>query len=162
MKMKVTGHFMDKDLGMKNMLRLMNTLRDPRSLEIGLPEGTPMRALKLGLWHEFGTRTNTPARPWLSTTTDRYAADWLEAWEKDFWTVFKNPQSKQTAVWLQTRMGQRAVRDMKRTILDSSNWQANAEATVIKKGFDWPLYENGWFADQISFKLHPPPLKVKK
>lgn len=159
---KVTGQLFDKDLGMKNMLKLMNVLGDPRSVEIGLPKGTPQRALKLGLWHEFGTRTNTPSRPWLSHTVDTHGEKWMNEWVKDFWRVFKNPNAGQTAFHLQSRFGARAAADLQEMVI-SGPWVANAQATVDKKGFNWPLVENGWFADQIKYKVSPPrAVKLKK
>lgn len=159
MQMKVDAKFKSVDLGMKNMLKLMNTLRDPRALDIGLIDAPP-EIVARGAINEFGA-PGIPERPWLTTAVDTNSARWLTEWTTDFWVVFKNPNSQLTARDLQARMGRRCADDI-RDSLENGAWEKNAKTTVQKKGFNWPLVETGALAAAITYKVYKPQPKRSK
>lgn len=151
MRMRVDAKFSERDLGMKNLLKLMNTLKNPRSLDIGLVDA-PQDVVNRGMWNEYDSE-HAPARPWFSTTFDTYQKGWMDAWEKEFWNIFRNPDSGKTAIHLQEFLGKMASDDM-RNMLEEGSWDENAESTIKKKGFNWPLVETGELSDSITFKIY--------
>lgn len=155
MRLKVDAKFASHDLGMKNMLRLMNTLKDPRSVDVGLIDAEPEVVLR-GMINEYGwEKGNIPARPWFSTVVDARSQDWMRLWTAEFWRIFKNPDSGKTAKHLQKYIAEIMQADIADSI-EQGDWVPNAESTIAKKGFDWPLVETGELANSITYRLSRP------
>jgi hypothetical protein len=152
MKLKVQGSMYDKDLGMKNLLKLMNVLKNPRSLEVGLVDASP-GVMQRAHINEFGLGV-TP-RPWLTTATDVDGPKWMAAWEKEFWRIYRNPQTGETAEHLNAFLGKIAVGSMKEWLVNGP-WEGNKQSTIEKKGFDHPLIETGEMLASIKYKLYKP------
>lgn len=152
MQMKVKGSMSDKDLGMKNLLKLMNVLKNPRAIDIGLVDASP-DVMKRAMINEFGM--GVVARPWMTTATDVEGPKWLAAWEKEFWRIFKDPDSGKTAIHLQEYLGEMAVESMSDSLVNGP-WEANKASTVAKKGFNHPLIETGEMLASIKYKLYRP------
>ena len=108
------------------------------------------------LWNEFGvprpdgTGWKIPPRKWLRGWIDDNA-DLVKFWlAGELQLVARAQQTKEQAL---ANVGRRCVHAVKQRILASEITPANADSTVKKKGFNFPLFETGKLLRAIGFKV---------
>lgn len=103
--------------------------------------------------NHYGSPT-IPPRPVLRLAAERIIPkneERIKAFLKNLLVNPKDAQRLETV--LMTSLGQQVVAEAKRIIDNSEGLQHNAPATVKKKGFDKPLYENGDLEKHIGYEI---------
>jgi len=111
-------------------------------------------------WNPFGTET-IPPRPVLRIAAENVLSS--SEMKKHVKAYFKNMIEYAKRGRLQdmmdaetkmlTALGQQVAAEAKRIIEAGGELQHNAPATVLKKGFDRPLYETGQLAKHLSYEV---------
>lgn len=111
-------------------------------------------------WNHFGTET-IPPRPVLRIAAENVLSS--SEMKKHIKAYFKNMIEYAKRGRLQdmmdaetkmlTALGQQIAAEAKRIIEAGGELQHNAPSTVLKKGFDKPLYETGQLEKHLSYEV---------
>jgi len=112
-------------------------------------------------WNHYGTET-IPPRPVLRIAAENILSS--SAMKKHMKAYFKNmieytkrgraQDLKDIEAKMLTALGQQVAAEAKRIIeRNSGELQHNAPSTVLKKGFDKPLFESGELVKKISYEV---------
>jgi len=112
-------------------------------------------------WNHYGTET-IPPRPVLRIAAENILSS--PAMKKHMKAYFKNmieytkrgraQDLKDIEAKMLTALGQQVAAEAKRIIeRNSGELQHNAPSTVLKKGFDKPLFESGELVKKISYEV---------
>jgi hypothetical protein len=104
--------------------------------------------------NHFGSET-IPPRPVLRIAAERLGEKFVkERLRVYMMNTIRNPKDAKRleAVFLQD-LGRQSISEAKRIIESGGELQHNAPATVAKKGFDKPLYEEGELEKHLSYEV---------
>ena len=112
-------------------------------------------------WNHYGTET-IPPRPVLRIAAENILSS--PAMKKHMKAYFKNVMAyskrgrtqdvKDIEAKMLTALGQQVAAEAKRIIeRNSGELQHNAPSTVLKKGFDKPLFESGELIKHLSYEV---------
>jgi hypothetical protein len=111
-------------------------------------------------WNHYGTET-IPPRPVLRIAAENVLSS--PEMRKHMQAYFKNVMEytrrgrlkdlKDIETKMLTALGQQIAAEAKRIIDRNGELQKNAPATVKKKGFDKPLFENGELQKKLSYEV---------
>ncbi len=111
-------------------------------------------------WNHFGTET-IPPRPVLRIAAENVLSS--AEMKKHMLAYFRNVMEyakrgrikdlQDIETKMLTALGQQIVAEAKRIIDRNGELQHNAPATVAKKGFDKPLFENGELQKKLSYEV---------
>ena len=114
--------------------------------DAGSHDGTPLA--QIGFWQEFGTR-DIPARPWLSggaEFTERAAMRQITSIARRIGKLPSDPKMLLDPL-------ANAIAEGVRSFAINHAWTPNAESTVRRKGFNWPLVQTGAMIDAIDGRV---------
>jgi hypothetical protein len=149
--------FKDTDHGWKNWAKALRFLGGKQSsLEVGLIEGVsdPEDIFK-GAVNEVGVpEKNIPPRPWMRTTLDTNANEYLKLLGERFVEEMERGMPGGDAR-IKAELGEKVAADLRKAI---TAWTepANAPRTVRKKGFNNPLVERGDLQNAPTYRILKP------
>lgn len=149
--------FKDTDHGWKKWAKALRFLGGKQSsLEVGLIEGVsdPEDIFK-GAVNEVGVASkNIPPRPWMRTTLDTNADEYLRLISKLFVEEMEKGMPGGDAR-IKVELGKKVSIDLQKAITTWSD-PANAIRTVRKKGFNNPLIEFGDLQHAPTYRVLKP------
>ena len=104
--------------------------------------------------NHYGTET-IPPRPVMRMAAERISEKFIKERLRAYViNVARNPKdAKRLETVLLQDMGRQAVTEAKKIIENGGELQRNAPATIAKKGFNKPLYENGDLIKKLSYEV---------
>ena len=144
-----------KDQGLK---RLLNRLKKAEgvTLEVGVIGSKarkihPKTGVPVGLiafWQEFGTE-NAPARPFMRTTHFTQKQTFQKSLAIQ---LGKATRGEKTFIEAAAAVGRRMALETRKTIGSALAWaKPNRPSTILKKGFNRPLYETGVLLNSVTY-----------
>lgn len=119
------------------------------------PNGTKLS--DVATWNNYGTET-IPPRPVFRIAAEKIVGS--EEFNKSIRAYFRNimvnpikSEHERLEAELLRKIGQQSAAEAKRIINGGSELQHNVPATVMKKGFDKPLYETGLLIKNIDYEI---------
>ena len=141
----------DKDLGYSMIVSGLQALDG--SVSVGVfsdsgsePDGTSL--IDVAIWNEYGT-SRIPQRPFMRIAADKNADKWADAAQKLSGMVADGSIGASHA---KNIIGVQAVGDIQE-VIGSNALQANAPATIMRKGSAAPLIDTGRLRQSIKFKV---------
>lgn len=149
----------DRDHGWANWRKALNFLGGKQSsLEVGLLEGiTDPKTIAKGAINEVGADMGAyeiPARPWMSTTLDVNANEYLKLLGDEFVKEMEKGMPGGD-VRIKAKLGKRVSNDLKIAIAKWSD-PPNRPSTVKRKGFNNPLVEKGLLKEAPTYRILKP------
>ena len=104
--------------------------------------------------NHYGSET-IPPRPVMRMAAERVSEKFIKERLRAYMiNVTRNPRdAKRLETVLLQDMGRQAVAEAKKIIENGGELQRNAPATIAKKGFNKPLYENGDLIKKLSYEV---------
>jgi len=112
-------------------------------------------------WNEFGTET-APPRPAMQIGMDiavNKHKKMIEGYLQNYKMAIKRKDRNAALKYIKklrknlyTQIGRSAVKEVK-NIITSGSTVTNAPATIAKKGFNHPLYEEGVYLANVNFEV---------
>lgn len=104
--------------------------------------------------NHYGSET-IPPRPVMRMAAERVSEKFIKERLRAYViNVARNPKdAKRLETVLLQDMGRQAVAEAKKIIENGGELQRNAPATIARKGFNKPLYENGDLIKKLSYEV---------
>ncbi len=107
--------------------------------------GNPVYVAQVAFWDEYGTK-RAPARPFFRTMITAKSPKWGDNLAR---LLKASDYNVEQSLGL---MGE-AIKDQLQDSILNGGWQANAESTIAKKGFDKPLVEHGIMYRNVTYAV---------
>lgn len=149
----------DRDLGWKALQDRLKDLRGEDSyVRVGVFDAGPARTAEdakqgptnaeIGVWMEFGSEGQYPARPWLSSAFEANREKWTALQRKLAGEIVDGKRTVAEGLEL---LGLKASADVRRGITAGEGIPPpNAPSTIAAKGSSRPLVDTSQFVHSIS------------
>ena len=149
--------YTDRDLGYRGIVEMLEGMATGEiAVEVGVFDDEELAQVLF--FNEFGTVT-IPERPSLRSAADNHQSEYADAMSAALAEMIDTAHAGGAyAATFRAALNRLGVEMRDDAILSllQGPWVQNADSTVEKKGFNWPLYETGRLVAHLNYRVRVP------